>query len=100
MEVLGSCSLMSSQSSAKLILHVLAGESNSNPLWKKPEQFSTPEHDAITDKKKSLSPSCVIGGKLFEQFCSTDRGNVSFANSSGVLVPHVHSQAQEVSHKP
>lgn len=52
------------------------------------------------EKKRTLSPSRVMGGKQFEQFCSTDRGNVSFANSSGVLAPQEHSQAQEVSHKP
>lgn len=76
-------------------------------LWNKSEQFPGPEYDAITEKKKkkeekkrTLSPSRVMGGKQFEQFCSTDRGNVSFANSSGVLAPQEHSQAQEVSHKP
>lgn len=61
-------------------------QSSSNPLWEKSEQSPAPEDDAITEKKKrTLSPSFVIGAKWFEQFCSTNQGNVSFPNSSDCL---------------
>lgn len=77
-------------------------QNSSNPLWKKSEQFPAPEYDAITEKKKKGLCSLPVSSEQSSLSSSAplDRGNVSFANSSGVQVPHVNSQAQEVSHKP